>query len=306
MEIVHTGRVQPTADDVRRQLDRILASEGFTNADRMTAFLRYVVERSLSGEGDQVKEYVVGIEVFGRDAEYDPRLDSIVRVEARRLRTKLDEYYAGPGSQDPVLIQMRRGSYVPAFEERPPEVQESHAPAQALSSSSNRRRTGWQVGLALALVALVFVTVAAMRSGLWATVGRPTTAISIAVLPFAEYSTDPEEKLLAARLTDGVTGEIARIGTVGVVSHTSALQFGSGPRRPSREIAQALRADVLMEGSVSKAGNRVNVNVRLVNGVTDRKMWVKDFTGDVGDPRELERRIATAVVPVALEARGNR
>jgi TolB-like protein len=298
--------VQPTADDVRRQLDRILASEGFTNADRMTAFLRYVVERSLAGEGDQVKEYVIGIEVFGRDAEYDPRMDSIVRVEARRLRTKLDEYYAGAGSQDTVRIQMRRGSYVPAFEERPPEAQESETAPQAPASSSNRRRTGWQLGLALALVALVFVTFAAMRGGLWATVGWPTPAISIAVLPFAEYSTDPEEKLLAARLTDGVTGEIARIGTLGVVSHTSALQFGSGARGPSKEIARALRADVLMEGSVSRAGNRVDVNVRLVNGTTDRKIWVKDFTGDAGNPRELERRIAMAVVPVALDARGTR
>ena len=71
------------------QLDRILASDVFANADRMSRFLRFVVERALAGESDQLKEYVVGIEVFGRDDRYDPRLDSIVRVEARRLRTKI-------------------------------------------------------------------------------------------------------------------------------------------------------------------------------------------------------------------------
>src|SRR5262245_27366814 len=84
----------------------------------MTRFLKYVVEQALAGASDQVKEYVIGVEVFQRDQQYDPRLDSIVRVEAKRLRTKLDEYYAGPGSNDAVIIRIPRGSYVPLFEQR--------------------------------------------------------------------------------------------------------------------------------------------------------------------------------------------
>ena len=107
--------VEPSADEIRLQLDRLLASVGFANAERMSGFLRYVVERSIAGESDQLKEYVIGVAVFGRDEQYDPRLDSIVRVEARRLRTKLDEYYAGSGRHDPIVIGMRRGAYVPDF-----------------------------------------------------------------------------------------------------------------------------------------------------------------------------------------------
>ena len=97
------------ADAVRAQLDRILASPGFVNADRLSRFLRFVVERTLEGEGDQLKEYRLGTEVFDRPADYDPRLDSIVRVEARRLRSKLAEYYDGPGRTDPLSIRAAAG-----------------------------------------------------------------------------------------------------------------------------------------------------------------------------------------------------
>ena len=117
--------MEPSADEIRLQLDRLLASDGFANADRMSGFLRYIVERAIAGESDQLKEYVIGVAVFGRDEQYDPRLDSIVRVEARRLRTKLDEYYAGDGRHDPIVIGMRRGSYVPDFERAPRRLPEA-------------------------------------------------------------------------------------------------------------------------------------------------------------------------------------
>src|SRR6186997_1721440 len=84
--------------EVRAELDRILASRGFSTAGRVSKLLRYCVDKTLAGETDQLKEYSVGIEVFERDDKYDPRLDSIVRVEAGRLRTKLDEYYNGEGA----------------------------------------------------------------------------------------------------------------------------------------------------------------------------------------------------------------
>jgi TolB-like protein len=301
--MVHTEPVEPTADEVRLQLDRLIASEGFANADRMSSFLRYVVGKSLAGESDEVKEYVIGVEVFGRDQTYDPRLDSIVRVEARRLRSKLDEYYAREGQTDPVLIGMRRGSYVPFFE-RQREPRAESAPAVA-DASAPRTFGWWRLALGLGLAALVLGTVAARR-GLWAPATPASPAVSIAVLPFAHYSTDSRDTLLAARLTDGVTSALARLGRIGVVSHTSALQFGDGPRRPLREIGRALNADVLMEGSVSRAGDRVEVEIRLVNAATDRKMWVERFVGAMDDPRDLERRIAEAAAPVALDVPSSR
>ncbi len=84
----------------------------------MSRLLRYVVEKTLAGEADQLKEYAVGVEVFDRDDKYDPRLDSIVRVEAGRLRSRLDEYYNGEGAASPIRINLPRGGYVAQFEPR--------------------------------------------------------------------------------------------------------------------------------------------------------------------------------------------
>ncbi len=295
-------KLEPSADEIRLQLDRLVTSGGFANADRMSAFLRYVVERALAGESDQVKEYVIGVAVFGRDDQYDPRLDSIVRVEARRLRTKLDEYYADEGRDDPIVIRMRRGSYAATFERRPAQPPESSAPpAIDRAAPSARWRPGLvalitAIGLALPLGLVVW------RTGLWTSVGRATPMVTIAVLPFAEYSNEAADTLLAARLTDGVTSELARIRTIGVVSHTSAQQF-AGRRPPLREIAQALNAEMILEARVLKDGEGVRVEARLVDALKDRKVWVRDFDGTMSDLRDLERRIATAVGPAAEQAR---
>ena len=290
-------------DDIRLQLDRMLASATFSSADRMSGFLRYVVERTLAGEGDQIKEYVIGVAVFSRGDDYDPRLDSIVRVEARRLRTKLVEYYAADGRDDTIVISMPRGSYSPAFEQRaPPSAGPIIEPSRAQALATPLR---WRPGLiALGLAFLVALPLAFLLwNGALTSVGRATPMVTIAVLPFAEYSSDPGDELLAARLTDGVTSELARIKTLGVVSHTSALQF-AGVRRPIKEIAKALNAELVLEGSVHHEGDRVRIEARIVDTTIDRKLWVEDFVGTAADPRELERRIAIAAGGVAERSRG--
>lgn len=297
MQSVHA---QPSAEDVRRQLGRLLASDGFANADRMSRFLRYVVERTLAGEADRLKEYVIGVDVFDRNDEYDPRMDSIVRVEAARLRSKVEEYYSGGGLEDPIVIRLRRGSYIPVFEERsvPPLA------APAASGPSQAQATGrprWPLSVSLVAAGLIIMAAVAWYAGLWATnSGAP--AVRIAVLPIGHYSNLKADEMLAARLTDGVTTELARTGRLGVVSHTSALQF-AGVRRPLREVARILNADIVMEGSVVTKDDRVHVSARLVDAATDQKVWVKDFDAAMAELPALQREIATAVASALLERR---
>src|SRR5690242_6013467 len=100
---------KPEAVAVRRQLDRILASPGFARSERMIRFLRFVVEESLGDSAPSLKEMVIAREVFDRSPEYDPAADPVVRVEARRLRAKLQDYYSGEGSGDPVRITLPKG-----------------------------------------------------------------------------------------------------------------------------------------------------------------------------------------------------
>jgi len=121
--------------EVRSQLDRILNSRAFVQSHRIRRFLQFVVEESLLGQPERLKEYLIGVEVFDRRDAFDPRVDSIVRVEARRLRYKLEEYYRGEGRTDPVRIILRKGSYVPVFEHR------TGNPELALEAVAARRQS---------------------------------------------------------------------------------------------------------------------------------------------------------------------
>jgi tetratricopeptide (TPR) repeat protein len=104
------------ASAVRGELDRILRSRVFVHSHRIRRFLQFVVEECLAGRQHRLKEYLIGMEVFNRLEAFDPRVDSIVRVEARRLRAKLEEYYLTEGREDELRIELRKGSYVPLFE----------------------------------------------------------------------------------------------------------------------------------------------------------------------------------------------
>jgi Tol biopolymer transport system component len=108
------------AERVRVQLDQILASAAFADAERASSFLRFVVERTLEGRSGEIKESVIAVEVLGRNPSFDSKSDPIVRVEAGRLRDRLRSYYDGEGEADRVLIAMPKGGYVPEFLERQP------------------------------------------------------------------------------------------------------------------------------------------------------------------------------------------
>src|SRR5205085_10953071 len=98
------------------ELDKILKSPVFSAAGRPSRLLRYLVEETLNGRGDSLKEYTMGTCVLGRKPSFDPRIDPIARVEAARLRDRLNLYYATEGRPDPVRINLPKGGYVPAFE----------------------------------------------------------------------------------------------------------------------------------------------------------------------------------------------
>lgn len=103
----------------REQLEKILTSKTFAPSGRMSRFLRFTVEQAREGKSEELKEYRIGLEVFDKDASFDPRIDPIVRVEARRLRAKLKRYYETEGKDDPIRVEFPTGSYVPVFRERP-------------------------------------------------------------------------------------------------------------------------------------------------------------------------------------------
>jgi hypothetical protein len=110
--------VKVAPEEVRAQLERIVASHAFASSARMSRFLRFSVEEMLAGHADELKEITIGISVFDRSPDYDSRLDPIVRVEARRLREKLSRYYETDGQEDPIIIDLPRGGYTPLVRQR--------------------------------------------------------------------------------------------------------------------------------------------------------------------------------------------
>ncbi len=103
---------------VKEHLARILGSEIFRRSERLCRFLQFSVNACLSGETERTKEYVVGVEVFDRGADFDPRIDPVVRVEARRLRSKLKRWHETEGKDSELLIELPTGKYCAAIEDR--------------------------------------------------------------------------------------------------------------------------------------------------------------------------------------------
>jgi len=129
----HRSSLQPvceiTDEQVRQQLDRVLNSKTFQHVQRLKRFMTFVVLETKAGRGDQLKEFVVGVQVFDKEASFDPRNDPIVRVQARRLRTRLAAYYAEEGQNDEIFIELPKGGYAVVFKRREPPAARKHVPA---------------------------------------------------------------------------------------------------------------------------------------------------------------------------------
>jgi Tol biopolymer transport system component len=149
----------PPASLVRAELDRILATELFARSERLSAFLKFIVDRTLAGEGHALKEHVIAIEVYGKGVDFSTAVDPIVRVDARRLRDRLREYYAAADDRE-IVISVPKGSYTPAFHRRDGHI-DTPAPVQpapraegivAASTQTPGWKRWWIVAAALALM----------------------------------------------------------------------------------------------------------------------------------------------------------
>ena len=196
-----SGRVEqqqlgPPVTAVRAQLDRILASDLFSRSERLSKFLRYVVEETLRGDGGGLKEATIARELYQRDHDFDTATDPIVRVDARRLRDKLREYYS-ESTNDPILVTLPKGSYVPVFERNvtsaplvvhqfpkpePPAALEPVHPA-ALS------RTGWWFAAAL-------VCTGTLAIGVWRLLPRESRA-SARLIPLTTLPGNEDQPTLS-------------------------------------------------------------------------------------------------------------
>ena len=240
----NTTAVAASTADVRAAMAEILKSPSFARAPRMARFLTYGVERALEGRSDDITGYAIGLDVFDRGSDFDPSVDSIVRVEARRLRRTLAEYYAADGIDSGVRIELATGSYVPVFRRHQSLPEEPSTPAEPPP-----RHT----------------VLAAGR--------RPP---ALAVLPLTNLSSHPADQVFCDGLTEQIICTLARFQDLTVISRSTVEHFARSVG-DVRTLASDLNVDFVLEGSVQKSADRVRIGVRLVDGGTAAQLWGETF-----------------------------
>lgn len=172
------GEHLPPEDRIREELSRVLASHEFRSSKRSQDFLRYVVENTLQGHADMLKERTIGIEVFGRSTSYDPSDDATVRVKAGEVRKRLGLYYSGEGAHNPLRIELPSGTYVPEFRtvEGAAGAAAESAPGSTVTGPMSSAITGpkphtarWVAAGVIALAAVTLLT--------WRLTGRARTPL---------------------------------------------------------------------------------------------------------------------------------
>lgn len=263
---------------VRKELDRVLASPGFSRNERLSRFLRFTVERHLEGRDQDLKESVIAIEVFGRKPDYDPKQDSIVRSEAARLRSRLIEYFAGQGSKDCVVIELPKGGYIPAI------------------------RSGRPDPVALPLFrhpqAVWIATAALLSAGMattvwWFTIRR--APVTIAVLPLENLGHDAENDYFVDGLTDELIRNLSLIDGLEARSRTSSFEFKGKPRNV-HSVGKQLDVAYVLEGSVLRAGQQLRINVQLVRVRDDFPIWSGQYDRELADVLAIQDDISRGVV----------
>jgi TolB-like protein/Tfp pilus assembly protein PilF len=285
-----------SVESIRAALEKILASPGFANADRLSRFIRYVVQETLNGQTDKLKESLLGIDVFGRKPTYDPRVDAVVRTEAVKLRARLRDYYESEGREDEVVIDLPKGGYIPAFRIREKLPEPVVTPVEEVVEKPGVL-PDWRPVLAGALIVVVLAATiyVAMRGRGRATDSRGTELSSIAVLPFADLSPDKDQEYFCDGMAEEIIDALSKIGGVRVVARTSSFAF-RGKQQDIREIGKKLNVVAVLEGSVRKDGNRLRVTAQLNSVADGYHLWSETYERELKDVFAVQDEISRAIV----------
>jgi tetratricopeptide (TPR) repeat protein len=226
-----------SAEDCRAAAVRVLASSAFLASPNLAAFLRFVVEATLSGQSDRIKGYTIGTEALGRGSDFDPQTDPIVRVEAGRLRRTLYSYYANDGVDDPIVIALPIGSYVPTFTPREPVVAASpEGDLVAPGESRPRRRLVPIAGTVLAFMAAIgLIYLDAMR------VGKDAVPVG-----------SPDRFVVASTQSEAAPLRV----------------IGAGPRRPSLTMPLVAIEPIVMTGAPATRFDAAALQQKLQNALS--------------------------------------
>lgn len=270
--------IHPTEPAVRDQLERILASAHFSAAEGARRLLRFLVETAFAGRSQPLKEYTIAVEVLGRDPSFDPKINPAVRVEASRLRQRLERYYLTVGREDPVLIELPRGTYTPTFL---PQADVLH-----LREHVAEVREGAADGTAVSPMVL-----------------KAARGPSIAVLPLENLG-DEADATFAEGITVEIVAALSRFRELHVLGRSTMARHRDVRDAPT--LHRELGADYVLAGNVRRADDRLRVHAELVSGTTGGVLWAEGYERDynVEELFRIQDDIARHVVAAVAQPHG--
>ena len=307
---------------IRQHLKQVLASHVFAGSKRTQDFLELIVNHALEGEFDQLRERMIGAEMFGRPIGYDTGSDSVVRVKATDVRKKLAQYYAETREQTPIRIELPSGSYVPRFhfeqlhssassetenqkaaatfqptwQERPLQAATPVEGAEAAQTPTPGLRLSPRLlaGIALGLAVIVAVGYAGFKK--WSGDSASRSGIhSIVILPLENLSGDSTQEYFADGMTEELINDLGQVSTLRVISLTSSMSY-KGTRKKLPEIAHELAVDAVVEGGILREGNEVRISVQLIDARTDRPIVAHTYVRELTNVHAWQGEVAQAIV----------
>ena len=254
---------------IRDQLNTVLNSVLFTHAERLGRFLKFVVDETLEGRADRLNQFAIAIDVFDRDETFDPSIDAIVRVEAGRLRSRLIEYYAELGRDDPIRIELPKRSYAATFQ-RPSGSDAENPAAQAIFERKIFSRDDLNKSTNLS---------------------EPI----IAILPFVNMSPDPEQEYFADGVTEDLITDVSNLPGISVISRQSTFAY-KGVTATVQQVCEELGANLVLEGSVRKVGNKVRITAQLIEGSNGHHLWAERYDRDFENIFDIQDEVSQKIV----------
>jgi adenylate cyclase len=234
-------------NEIKEQLERIINSEWFKRSRQLCKFLRFVVEATLNGENARIKGYTIATEVFNRDETFDPQNDPIVRIEAGRLRRRLEHFYGTAGRHDLIRIEIPKGAYVPVFRGPEPTTHGQEAVKAPIASDA---RSDQEIDLSK----------------------RP----SVAVMPLINLNKDEEQDYFVYGLGEELSNHLSLIQGLFVVAHYSMMQY-KAKTYDLRQVGRELNVQYIITGSIYRGENRVKLTMQITATRTGEQIWGQRF-----------------------------
>jgi TolB-like protein/Tfp pilus assembly protein PilF len=294
-------------ENVRALLKRVLGSDGFVGSPRLCELLEYLVIETLEGRGERVKGFTIAQEVFNRTDPEDAQTSTIVSVEARRLRRKLEDYYANEGQGEAVKIKIPKGTYVPIFVSRSDleeaSIQNNEYPASTKSTSFLNKSSWPHSGIVIAILLIaLLIPIALWLTGNLRTGTTVTAKPLLVVLPFNNLTSDPDHDVYAYGLTEDLTSALSRFSELDVIANSSVTLLANKPIS-LEDVASKFGATHAVYGTLRGKDPKYRVSVELVDTSTGKLVWANRFDKDLADPLKTQFEIGNSVaraLPVTL------